>query len=119
MKRNGIITFTVFILALFSVNIAHSQQSVTTENELAGYLKKGQELYSKKEYDQAIMQFQKYISTSNGTQQADLALLLQAKSFYKLNDKNTAQLIFRKLQSSYPDSKYAGMKFEDIDTIEP
>lgn len=65
----------------------------------------GECLYQQKEYDKAIMQYQKIISQYSTHQQAPEAMLKQAMAFEKLADKGTAKVIYKKLAKKHPDSK--------------
>ena len=67
----------------------------------------GECLYFQKEYDQAILQYQKIISNTPSHPRAASALLKQGMSFENLSDNETAKIIYKKITSSYSNSPEA------------
>ena len=67
----------------------------------------GECLFNQKEYDKAIMQYQKIISQHSGSAQAPAAMLKQGMAFEKLADKETAKVIYKKLLKKHPASPEA------------
>jgi TolA-binding protein len=67
----------------------------------------GESLYQQKEYDQAILQYQKIISSQPKHAKTPAALLKQAMAFEQLSDKDTAKIIYQKIISSYGSSPEA------------
>lgn len=67
----------------------------------------GECLFSLKEYDQAILDYQNIITNHPSTAQAPAAMLKQAMAFEKLNDKDTAKILYKKLIATYKDSPEA------------
>lgn len=57
----------------------------------------GECLFNQKEYDKAIMQYQKIISQHSGDKKAPTAMLRQGIAFEKLSDKETARVIYKKI----------------------
>lgn len=64
----------------------------------------GEVLFSQKEYDKAIMEYQKIISQSSNHPKAPEAMLKQGMAFEKLADKETAKVIYKKLVKKHPSS---------------
>lgn len=62
----------------------------------------GECLFHQKEYDKAIMQYQKIISQYSSHAKAPTAMLKQAMAFEKLADKETAKVIYKKLLKKHP-----------------
>ncbi len=69
----------------------------------------GECLFNQKEYDKAIMQYQKIISQSSGHDKAPSAMLKQGMAFEKLADKDTAKVIYKKLLKKHGASKEASV----------
>jgi len=67
----------------------------------------GECLYFQKEYDQAILQYQKIISNTPRHPRAASALLKQGMSFENLSDNETAKIIYKKITTSYANSPEA------------
>ncbi|MFT5698096.1 MAG: TolA-binding protein [Desulforhopalus sp.] len=70
----------------------------------------GECLFAQKEYDKAIMQYQKIIAQNAGHSKAPAAMLKQAMAFEKLADKDTAKVIYKKVlkkHGSSPEAKTA------------
>lgn len=74
----------------------------------------GESLFNLKEYDKAIMQFQKIISQQPSHSLAPSAMLKQGISFENLNDKDTAKVIYRKLLSRHPEAAEAAQAQERL-----
>ncbi len=64
----------------------------------------GEVLFNQKEYDKAIMEYQKIISQSSNHPKAPEAMLKQGMAFEKLADKETAKVIYKKLVKKHPSS---------------
>jgi len=62
--------------------------------------------FDNKEYDRAIIEYQKFISNSKDYDEYIVAysLLYQAQSFYELNDAETAKILLNKLIKLYPNT---------------
>jgi len=67
----------------------------------------GECLFNEKEYDKAIMQYQKIISQYPDHNKAPAAMLKQAMAFEKLADKETAKVIYKKLLKKHGSSPEA------------
>lgn len=67
----------------------------------------GECLYHQEKYDQAILMYQKVISSHPQHRRAASALLKQAMSFEKLSDSETARIIYKKIISSHASSPEA------------
>lgn len=67
----------------------------------------GECLFSLKEYDQAILDYQTIITNYSSTAKAPAAMLRQAQSFERLNDQDTAKILYKKLIASYKNSPEA------------
>lgn len=67
----------------------------------------GECLFSLKEYDQAILDYQNIITNHPSSAQAPAAMLKQAMAFEKLNDNDTAKILYKKLVATYKDSPEA------------
>ena len=67
----------------------------------------GESLYGQKEFELAILEYQKVIADSPRHSKAPAALLKQAMAFEKINDRNTAQVIYNKIIKEYPSSEQA------------
>ena len=80
-------------LAVFEAEAANSSSPSAVE---ARYMM-AESLYQQKEYDKAIMQYQKIISQHANDSKAPAAMLKQAMAFEKLSDKDTAKVIYKKL----------------------
>lgn len=80
-------------LPLFEQIAANSSAS---EGVDARYMM-GECLFNQKEYDKAIMQYQKIISQHSSHAKAPAAMLKQGMAFEKLADKETAKVIYKKL----------------------
>jgi len=74
----------------------------------------GECLFNQKEYDKAIMQYQKIISQSSGHAKAPSAMLKQGMAFEKLADKETAKVIYKKLLKKHASSKEASAAQERL-----
>lgn len=67
----------------------------------------GECLFALQEYDQAILDYQNIISNHPSSGKAPAAMLKQAMAFEKLNDKDTARILYKKLVATYKDSPEA------------
>jgi len=67
----------------------------------------GECLFKQKEYDKAIMQYQKIISQHSKDKLAPAAMLRQGISFEKLSDKQTAKVIYKKILKQHGSSSEA------------
>ena len=74
----------------------------------------GECLFNQKEYDKAIMQYQKIISQSSGHDKAPAAMLKQGMAFEKLADKETAKVIYKKLLKKHGSSREASTAQERL-----
>jgi tol-pal system protein YbgF len=77
----------------------------------------GECLYQQKEYDQAILQYQKIISSQPKHPKTPAALLKQAMAFEQLSDKDTAKILYQKIISSYgssPEAQQAKSKLSSL-----
>jgi tol-pal system protein YbgF len=74
----------------------------------------GECLFNQKEYDKAIMQYQKIISQSSGHDKAPSAMLKQGMAFEKLADKETAKVIYKKLLKKHGSSREASTAQERL-----
>ena len=67
----------------------------------------GECLFALKEYDQAILDYQNIITNNPTSSKAPGAMLRQGMAFEKLNDSDTARILYQKLIASYKDSPEA------------
>ncbi|BDD87262.1 tetratricopeptide repeat protein [Desulfofustis limnaeus] len=67
----------------------------------------GECLFALKEYDQAILDYQTIITNYPSSAKAPTAMMQQALAFERLNDKDTAKILYKKLIASYKDSPEA------------
>jgi len=77
----------------------------------------GQCLFNQKEYDKAIMQYQKIISQHPGNEKAPAAMFRQGAAFEKLSDKETAKVIYKKIlkrHGSSPEAEKAREKLSKL-----
>jgi tol-pal system protein YbgF len=77
----------------------------------------GESLYQQKEYDQAILQYQKIISNQPKHPKTPAALLKQAMAFEQLSDKDTAKILYQKIITSYgtsPEAQQAKTKLSSL-----
>jgi tol-pal system protein YbgF len=77
----------------------------------------GECLFNQKEYDKAIMQYQKIISQSSGHDKAPSAMLKQGMAFEKLADKETAKVIYKKLLKKHGSSREASTAQERLSKL--
>ncbi len=77
----------------------------------------GECLYNEKQYDKAIMQYQKIISQHSTNTNAPSAMLKQGMAFEKLADKDTAKVIYKKLLKKHPSSSEAATAQEKLDKL--
>jgi len=74
----------------------------------------GECLFALKEYDQAILDYQTIITNHPSSEQAPAAMLKQAMAFEKLNDKDTARILYKKLLATYADSPEAQQAMQKV-----
>lgn len=77
----------------------------------------GECLYQQKEYDQAILQYQKIIASQPKHAKTPAALLKQAMAFEQLSDKDTAKILYQKIINSYgssPEAQQAKSKLSSL-----
>ena len=70
-----------------------------------------------KQYEQAILAFQKVIKKYPGGNKVPNALLRQALAFYELNDKTSAKLLLKKLIKQYPKTNEAKIAKNKLKTM--
>jgi TolA-binding protein len=73
----------------------------TGDEAIEGRFMTGEALFNMKEYDKAIMQYQKIISQYPSHDLSPAAMLQQGIAFENLADKDTAKVIYRKLLSRH------------------
>jgi len=74
----------------------------------------GECLFNQKEYDKAIMQYQKIISQHAKHVKAPAAMLQQGMAFEKLADKDTAKVLYKKLLKKHGSSSEAAIAKERL-----
>ncbi len=67
----------------------------------------GECLFKRKEYEMAILEYQRVIDEHRGRSQAVAALLKQGLAFEKLSDTGTAKMVYYKLLDEFPKSQEA------------
>lgn len=67
----------------------------------------GECLFALQEFDQAILDYQNIITNHPSSGKAPAAMFKQAMAFEKLNDKDTARILYKKLIATYKDSPEA------------
>lgn len=67
----------------------------------------GEALFALQEYDQAILDYQAIITNHPSSSKAPAAMFKQAMAFEKLNDTDTANILYKKLVATYKDSPEA------------
>jgi len=77
----------------------------------------GECLYKLKEYDQAILDYQNIITNSPSSAKAPAAMLRQGMAFEKLNDSDTARILYQKLIASYKESPEAAEAQQLLDKM--
>ncbi len=77
----------------------------------------GECLFNQKEYDKAIMQYQKIISQHSGDKMAPAAMLRQGIAFEKLSDKETAKVIYKKILKRHGSSPEAATAQEKLSKL--
>ena len=75
----------------------------------------GEALFALEEYDQAILDYQTIITSHPSSAKAPAAMLKQAMAFEKLNDKDTASILYKKLVATYKDSPEAQQAQQKLD----
>ena len=89
----------------------------TGANAIQARYMMGECLYQQKEYDQAILQYQKIISSQPKHPKTPTALLKQAMAFEQLSDKDTAKILYQKIITSYgssPEAQQAKSKLSSL-----
>ncbi len=81
--------------------------SPSSSNSVDARYMMGQCLFKQKEYDKAIMQYQKIISQHPGDKKAPAAMFRQGEAFEKLSDKETAKVIYKKILKRHGSSPEA------------
>lgn len=74
-------------------------------------------LYNMDEYELAILEYQKVIADYADHQKAPAALLKQGNAFEKLNDKETAKIVYTKLLDDYPKSDQVSQASKRLDAL--
>lgn len=77
----------------------------------------GESLYAQKEYDKAILQYQKLISQNGNHPKAAAATLKQAMAFEQLADSETARMIYKKIVNHYGSSPEAKIAKEKLGSL--
>jgi tol-pal system protein YbgF len=75
--------------------------------------------FNQGEYDLAILDYQKVITNYSGDPHSAAALLRQGMAFEKLTDKETAKMIYTKLNTEYPDSREAKLAKDRLEKLQP
>jgi tol-pal system protein YbgF len=73
--------------------------------------------YNQQEYELAILEYQKVIADHQKHPKAPASLLKQGLAFEKLKDKETAIIVYRKLQEEYPKSEQVSTAQKRIDSL--
>ncbi|BCL60722.1 hypothetical protein DGMP_14150 [Desulfomarina profundi] len=81
----------------------------SARNKVEGRFMMGECLFKQKEYDKAIMQYQKIISQNSNHAKAPAAMLKQGLAFEKLSDKGTARVIYKKILKQHGSSPEAAI----------
>ncbi|MBW1636618.1 MAG: tetratricopeptide repeat protein [Deltaproteobacteria bacterium] len=89
----------------------------TSKDAVRARFMMGECLFKQKEYDKAIMQYQKIISQHSKDSLAPAAMLRQGISFEKLSDKQTAKVIYKKILKQHGSSPEAGTAKEKLDKL--
>ena len=77
----------------------------------------GECLFALKEYDQAILDYQNIITNNPTSPKAPGAMLRQGMAFEKLNDSDTARILYQKLIASYKESSEADQAQQLLDKM--
>lgn len=93
-----------------------ANDSSTKEGVDARYMM-GECLFNQKEYDKAIMQYQKIISQHANHAKAPTAMLKQGMAFEKLADKETAKVIYKKLLKKHASAPEAAKAQEILSKL--
>lgn len=81
--------------------------SGSAEDSVEAKYMMGECLFALQEYDQAILDYQNIITNHPSSGKAPAAMLKQAMAFEKLNDKDTARILYKKLIATYKESPEA------------
>ncbi len=90
-----------------------AQSANTVEAVEARYMM-GECLFALKEFDQAILDYQTIITNYPSSAKAPTAMFRQALAFERLNDQDTAKILYKKLIASYKDSPEASQAQEKL-----
>jgi len=82
----------------------YAQEKPASDKAVKARFMMGESLFYQKEYDQAILQYQKIISNHSSHPRAATALLKQGMAFEELSDFETAKIIYKKIGATYPSS---------------
>jgi tol-pal system protein YbgF len=74
-------------------------------------------LYQQKEYESAILEFQKVIVEYPQHGKVPVSLYKQGLCFEKLDDKETARIVYNKLLDNYPSSDQVQLAQKRLDNI--
>lgn len=77
----------------------------------------GECLYSQQDYELAILEYQKVFADFPKNNKTPAALLKQGLSFEKLKDKETAKLVYLKLQAEYKESEEAAAAGKRLEAL--
>jgi len=91
--------------------------SPSNKNSVNARYMMGECLFKQKEYDKAIMQYQKIISQHSGHEKASAAMFQQGMAFEKLSDKETAKVIFKKILKRHGSSPEAPKAQKQLDKL--
>ncbi|HKJ64224.1 MAG TPA: tol-pal system protein YbgF [Desulfopila sp.] len=91
----------------YELYLRYAQENPNSDNAVKARFMLGESLFYQKEYDQAILEYQKIISNNSSHPRAASALLKQGMAFEELSDIETAKIIYRKIGATYPSSPEA------------
>lgn len=74
-------------------------------------------LYNQKDFELAILEYQKVIADFPNHPKAPAALLKQGMAFEKLNDAETAKIVYQKLLAEYPQSDQSAVAAKRIESL--
>ena len=74
-------------------------------------------LYNQNDFELAILEYQKVIAEFSGSSKAPAAMLKQGLAFRKLQDLETAKIIFQKLLNDYPKSEQVDMARKQLEIL--
>lgn len=93
--------------AAFDLFQKHIDKNGSGSKTLQARYMMGECLYKQQAYDQAILQYQKIVSSYPGHPMTSKAMFRQAMSFEQLTEKGTAKLLYETIISSYGSSPEA------------